>query len=37
MSVEALIGFLLAVGLAFNKASEAFDEICKKRKSTVIL
>lgn len=32
MSIEALIGFIISVGLATSKFNDVFEDICKKRK-----
>jgi hypothetical protein len=32
MSIEALIGFIISVGLASQKFNDMFDDMCKKRK-----
>jgi len=32
MSIEALIGFLISVGLATSKFNDIFGDMCKKRK-----
>tara|TARA_R100001509_G_C4766521_1_gene181574 strand:+ start:398 stop:532 length:135 start_codon:yes stop_codon:yes gene_type:complete len=32
MSIEALIGFIISVGLATSKFNDVFDDMCKKRK-----
>jgi hypothetical protein len=37
MSIEALIGFIISVGLATSKFNDVFEDICKKRKDKAFL
>ena len=32
MSIEALIGFIISVGLATSKFNDVFEDMCKKKR-----
>ena len=32
MSIEALIGFIISVGLATSKFNDVFNDMCKRKK-----